>query len=165
MWLSPQAYIAAEKVVCNKRLLKDIRKLTEFCHAGELEVCHSLVLKYCPKQEHFSFNGMVAHTQLAVLDYNNNVNHKKAVAKSGANKGEARYKMMFAKTRKQWVVKPIKEKKEYHHVNKLLAEVVNACKTEDIEPVTHGANLPKNIANAPPPSKEALVKEHKSRFS
>ena len=47
MWLSPtsQAYIAAEKVVCDRRLHKDIRKLTEFCHTGELEVCTEILSK------------------------------------------------------------------------------------------------------------------------
>ena len=29
---------ALESVVLNKRLLKDLKKLTEFCHTGELEV-------------------------------------------------------------------------------------------------------------------------------
>ncbi|XP_046855113.1 uncharacterized protein LOC124448146, partial [Xenia sp. Carnegie-2017] len=112
-WLSPtsQAYIAAEKVICDKRLLKDLRKLSEFCHTGELEVYHSFLLKYCPKQEHFSFPGMLARTQLAALDHNNNINHDKAVIKSGTNKGQDRYKMIFAKTQKQWAVKAMKEKK------------------------------------------------------
>ena len=42
-WLKPDtpAYIALEEVVLNKKILKDIEKLTEFCHTGELEVYHS----------------------------------------------------------------------------------------------------------------------------
>ena len=37
-WLSPtsQAYIAAEAIVLEKRLIKDLAKLTEFCHTGQL---------------------------------------------------------------------------------------------------------------------------------
>ena len=60
-WLKPDtpAYIALQQVVLNK-ILKDIEKLTEFCHTGELKVYHSEYLKYCPKGEHFSHKGMVA---------------------------------------------------------------------------------------------------------
>jgi len=31
------AYIALEEAVLNKKLLKEIEKLTEFCHTGEVE--------------------------------------------------------------------------------------------------------------------------------
>ena len=42
-WLKPDtpAYIALEAVVLNKKLLKDLKKLTEFCHTREAEVYHS----------------------------------------------------------------------------------------------------------------------------
>ena len=80
-WLSPtsQANIAAETIVLEKRLNKDLEKLTEFCHTGQLEVYHFLLLKYCPKREHFSFNGMVSRTQLAAVDHNSNTERKPAV--------------------------------------------------------------------------------------
>ena len=49
-WLEDgtSAYVALEEVVLNKKFLKDIEKLTEFHHTGELEVYHSLLLKYVP---------------------------------------------------------------------------------------------------------------------
>ena len=53
-------------MVLNKKFLKDIEILTEFHHTGELEVYHSLLLKYVPKHLHFSYKGMVARTQFAV---------------------------------------------------------------------------------------------------
>ena len=73
-WLKPDtpACIALKEVVLNKKILKDIEKLTEFCHTGELEVHHCEYLKYCPKCEHFSHKGMVAHAQLTALDHNAN---------------------------------------------------------------------------------------------
>ena len=82
-WLSPtsQSYIVAEAVILEK-VLKDLTKLTEFYHTGQLEVYHSLLLKYCPKREHFSFNGMGAHTQLAAIDHNDS-ERKQAILKSG----------------------------------------------------------------------------------
>ena len=70
-WLEDgsSAYIALEEVVLNKKFLKDIEKLREFHHTGELEVYDSLLLKYVPKRLHFSYKGMVARTQLAVTDH------------------------------------------------------------------------------------------------
>ena len=68
------AHIASEEVVTNNKLLKDICKLTEFHNAGQLESYHSLRTKYVPEREHFCYNGIVARTQLALVDHNNNVN-------------------------------------------------------------------------------------------
>lgn len=68
-WLQPgtSAFSALEEVVQFPRLLKDMAKLTEFCHTGSLEVYHSMMLKYVPKREHFSYKGMLARTQLAAI--------------------------------------------------------------------------------------------------
>ena len=84
------AYIALEEVVLNKKILKDIEKLTEFCHTGELELYHSEYLKYCPKREHFSHKGMVARAQLTALDHSANCGRKQAVVQSGPRAGQAR---------------------------------------------------------------------------
>ena len=45
-WLNSgsPAHVALEEVVTNKKLLKDLAKLTEFHHTGELEQFHSLML-------------------------------------------------------------------------------------------------------------------------
>ena len=104
-------HIALEEVVTNTKLLKDMSKLTEFCHTGELEVYHSLLLKYCPKRELFSLRGMLARNQLTALDQNAHAGRQQAVASSG----EHRYKISFPKPQKQWVIKPIKETKSYNH--------------------------------------------------
>ena len=47
-----------------------------------MEQYHSVLLKYAPKREHFSYNGMVARTQLAVLDHNSNVHRQQAGGKA-----------------------------------------------------------------------------------
>ena len=59
-WLEDgsSAYVALEEVVLNKNFLKDIEKLTEFHHTGELDVYHSLLFKYVPKRLHYSYKGM-----------------------------------------------------------------------------------------------------------
>ena len=70
-------------VVKDKTLLKDIKWLTGFHHTGSLEVFHSLLLKYCPKRQHFSYVGMQAHIELAILDHNYNTEQKHATTKKG----------------------------------------------------------------------------------
>ena len=71
------------------------------------------ILKVLPKLEHFSHKGMVARAQLTALDHNANCGRKQAVVQSGPHAGQARYKVSFPKGQKQWVAKPIKEKKSY----------------------------------------------------
>ena len=52
-WLSPksEAIEALESIVLDKNILED---LTKFCHAGLLEVCHSLYNKWAPKRQYSS---------------------------------------------------------------------------------------------------------------
>ena len=169
-WLKPDslAFVALEKVVLDKRLSKDIAKLTEFCHTGELEVFHSLMLKYCPKREHFSYQGMLARTQLAALDQNAHACRQQAVVSQGANIGEPRYKVSFPRAQKNWVVKPIKEKKDYAHVHELVGNVVHAVGSGNIEEIAEELNvpdLPRNISNTPVPDKRQLIDSHRSRFN
>ena len=66
-WLKPngRAHLALQKVVLKETLLRDIAKLSSFCHTGMLEVFHSLLTKYCPKRQHFSFMGMSIRTELS----------------------------------------------------------------------------------------------------
>jgi len=107
------AHVALEEVVYNKNLLRDIVKLTEYHHTGNLEVFHSLLLKYAPKRKHFSYQGMVGRTQLAVMDHNTNSDRQQATSK-----GENRYKVVFPKNRKTWVAKPIPQEKSFGFVTK-----------------------------------------------
>ena len=120
------ALVALEEVVNNKRLLKDMEKLTEFCHTGELEVFHSLMLKYLPKRKHFSYRSMLARTQLAALDHNHNCNRVQAVVTSGGNKGQQQFKVETPKANKSWVCTPIKEPKSYKYLSPMLEDVVKA---------------------------------------
>ena len=84
-WLVPGSppHVAVEEVVTNTKLLKDMDKLTQFCPLEN----HSLMLKYCPRREHFSFRGMLARTQLAALDQNAHAGRQQAVASSGEHTG------------------------------------------------------------------------------
>ena len=68
-WLQKgsKAHNALKEVVLDKRLVKDICQLSEFCHTGSLEVYHSLMTKYVPKRQEFDFDQMLARTALAVI--------------------------------------------------------------------------------------------------
>ena len=79
--LSSPAHEALKEVVLDTKLLQDLNSLTQFCHTGNLEVYHSLLTKYCPKWQHFSYSGMVARTQLAVIDHNMHTNREQVIGK------------------------------------------------------------------------------------
>ena len=42
-----------------------------------------MLTKYCPKRHHFSYNGMQARTELAIIDHNNNVEREQATTAAG----------------------------------------------------------------------------------
>ena len=166
-WLKPgtQAHLALEDVVLNSKLLKDLAKLTDFCHTGKIEVYHSMMLKYCSKREHYSHRGMVARTQLAALDNNANTGRSQAVVQSGEHVGEARYKLCFPKSNKRWVVKPISEPKSYSFLTGLLVEVIKRVEQGGAAAQPVHVQLPKNIASKPAPAKSDAIQQHRSRFN
>ena len=69
--------------------------------------------KYVPKREHFSYNEIVAQTQLAIPDHNHNVDRGQAIVKCGPNKGEKRFKISCPKQRKNWAAKAIRDTKSH----------------------------------------------------
>ena len=101
------------EVITNKKLLKDLAKLTEFHDTGELESYHSLMTKYALKHEHFWYNRiMVARTQLAA-----NVNRTQAEVKKGSKQDEKRFKIVCGKQRKNWVAKEINAHAHSHSMS------------------------------------------------
>ena len=158
------AHIALEEVVLNKKLVKDISKLTEFHHTGNLEVYHSLLLKYAPKRQHFSYKGMVARTQLAVIDHNSNTGRKQATVMNGNKQGAKRYKVVFPKGRKKWVAKPVLARKSFSFVQNLMEDVFSFKDDKSQNMSTMPANIPKNIAPTPRPIKYEVITAHRSRM-
>ena len=148
----------------NNKLLKDIDKLPEFYHTGQLESYHSLMTKYVPKREHFRYNGMVARTQLAILDHNANVNRSQAEVKQGVNNGEKRFKLVCAKQRKNWVAKEIKTPKSTVYVEGMMERVLQCKKGKDLKKY-NPAKQAQCIAPTPKPSKQEAIEQHKSRLS
>jgi hypothetical protein len=154
-------HVALEEVVLNRKLLKDIAKLTEFHHTGNLEVFHSLLLKYVPKRTHFSYNGMLARTQLAVIDNNFNTGRMHATVKQGKAKGEKKYKVVFPKGRQSWVAKPVLERKSFAFIQNLMEDVMSF---QNNKVQTSLVSIPKNIAPTPRPNKVEVIAAHRSRM-
>ncbi|KAK1906064.1 putative chemoreceptor glutamine deamidase CheD 1 [Dissostichus eleginoides] len=63
-WLSvgSPAHDALTKVVKNQQIIADLKYCALYCHTGHLEVYHSLINKYVPKRQHFSYEGMACRT-------------------------------------------------------------------------------------------------------
>ena len=154
------AHEALKEVVMEKRLLNDLELLSKFIHTGALEVYHSLYNKYMPKRQHFSHKGMTARSQLAALDHNSGTGREQMVT----SRGDKQYRYVYPKGMKDWVVKPVFEKKSKQHVRDMMHRVLESRATgEDIEEV-EVPDLPRNIAPVPRPPKEELLARHASRF-
>ena len=63
--------------------MEDMPYLIKFCHAGVLEVYHSSYNKWAPKRQHFSHAGLLARSQLVIMDLNEGSNLKQAVTENG----------------------------------------------------------------------------------
>ena len=165
-WLTPDSssHEALRGAVMDRNLLKALQQMTGFYHTGDLEVYHSLLLKYCEKRNHFSYEGMLARTELAALDHNYNLARKLAQTSTGM----PRYKLIYPKGRNEWVAKPITDAKSYDYINGMMARVVEARHSVPHE-LSRSAikfpSLPSNIAPVPRPPKDDIIHRHKSRFS
>ena len=161
-WLkkNSSAYRALEKIVGCPKLLADLKYLTDFKHTGTLEVYHSLYNKYCPKRLCFSYEGMVARTQLAVMDHNSSVGLGQAQTKSG----EKRFKLSFSRVTQSWVTKKITEPKDKSYINNLLDEVIYLRTSGETYSTPKLPKPPKNIATETKPDKKEAIKNSRSRF-
>lgn len=172
LWLqvgSP-SHQAVKAVVLNDKLIKDMGQLTllVFCHTGTIEVYHAMLTKYCPKREHFSYKGMTARLQLAVLDHNSNHTRKQATTKTT---GQERFKLVHPKSKKEWVIKPIYERKDYRHLKELMIDTISMREEEPRESKLKGrqatkpqVELQETIAKVAKPNKAEAITKHRSRL-
>ena len=121
VWLPKQspAYQALKRVVTNKSLLSDLKYFTSFKHTSNLEVYHLLHNKYCPKRLRFSYKGMFARLQLAVMHFNSGVNRKQATTKTE----DLQNKQSYLKVTQNWVVKKIPEQKHCNYLPSIMQEI------------------------------------------
>ena len=132
-----------------KTLLNDLQYLTEFNHTGQLEVYHSLYNKYCLERLHFGWNGMVARSELAILDHNSGTDC--AQAKTADDKN--RYKLSFSKVTQNWVTKKISQRKDKFYLQALMGETLK------IKQENRNVQAPKLPAKVP-----KTLRQRKSRI-
>ena len=118
--------------------------LTQFSHTGVFEVYQSLFNRWAPKSTHFSYKGMVARSQLAAIDFSQNL--EQAKTKGGVNRAN----VCFSKMTKTWAVKPIKEAKCLVFFSVLMKERFDCIHK----------NIPKNIVPIPKPAKIDAIANH-----
>ena len=67
----------------DKHLIEALDHMIGFTHKGKLEVYHSILLNFCETRSHFSYEGMLARTELAVLDNSYNLGRQQANTSDG----------------------------------------------------------------------------------
>ncbi|XP_063293594.1 uncharacterized protein LOC134578547 [Pelobates fuscus] len=170
-WLrkDTSVYSRFSSFVTDPKLLKDLDHLNHFCHTGNLEDYHSMILKYRPKRVHFSMDGMIARTKLAVLAHNANVDRKQAIVfrshKGSGEVGSLRYRPACPKKTKNWRANKIHEPVFIDHLFQMMADVLKLS-MEDLETSWESQNklLPANIDSIPRPQTKELAAKHISRF-
>ena len=154
------SFVALERIVTDKRIIGDLAYLVNFCHTGSLEVFHSVLNKYCTKRLHFSLHGMIARTQLAVMDYNSGANVEQATTKGGS----LRFKQNFSRITQSWVVKKIAGKKERTYLEDLIEQTVEATPDETGERLPQVGQVSRNIAPTERPDKLEAIASMRTRF-
>ena len=161
-WLkkSSPAYAALENIILDDKLISDLPHLVKFKHSGNIEVYHSVINKYCPKRLSFSYEGMHARTQLAIMSHNAGIARKQGVVKKT---NEPRTKEQYSKVTGEWVSKKVMEPKDMKFLQEIIDEIpnveTNKEKNDKLEVV------PKNIALVPKPGKDIILTNQRSRFS
>ena len=71
-WLPPESesFLALQAIVLEKTVLKDMVQLSKFPHTGILEVYHSVLNKWAPKNTYFSYKDMVARCKVSAINFN-----------------------------------------------------------------------------------------------
>ena len=158
-WLTPgsPAHNSLKSIVMDKRLLKDLSYFVDFKHTGNIEVYHSLLLKYWPKRLHFSPHGMIARTQVAVLHFNSIINAEQACTKDRT----PRFKLLFSKVSQCYVVKPIRDVPEKAYLEELVNKTIRLVESGGQSELPR---IPENETKKQKPSKEEVIKFQKTRF-
>ena len=154
-----EEFKALQKIVTDKKILKDLKYLTKFPHTGILEIYHTLYNKWAPKNQHFSYLRTITRSQLAIMNFSKGSELEHATT----NAGEKRYNVCFSKITNSWSSKSIKGKKERPYLKNMVNETTEHASSNKSVPIPKIPNLPKNIAAIPKPAM-LEIKNQISRF-
>ena len=125
-------FTAVEKIVNKKKTWTDLQRCTEFRHSDNLEVYRAVYLKFCTKRLHFSFEGMIARTELAILHFNSSVTESYATNRLGKQINKQQYSKMIS----TWVIKKVKKPSDRIYLYELLFNGINSLKLHVLNPGT-----------------------------
>ena len=126
-------------------------------HTGELEVFHTMLLKYAPKRQHFPYDSMKARLMLAALDWNN-----QSRIKVLDTEGKVKEDLVYSKRRKMWVSRA-RYIRQSHHIEPLMDRVVALRRDrETLPPMTRPlSGITSHVAAVIKPEKSAKVSRFK----
>ncbi|XP_065146034.1 uncharacterized protein [Paramisgurnus dabryanus] len=166
-WFQPatKALYTVEKLLTNKRMLKDVEKLSPHFQTSSLEAFHSVILRFAPKNVVYPYIGMLCRLYLACMHFNENSNRPQAKTKTG----KPVYRLLFPKAKKgEYSTRPLKTQATYCYVYRLmdfLFEKVILDPVPYMEEI-HKIKVPETLSSQyERPSMEEAISRHKSRFS
>ncbi|XP_052443742.1 uncharacterized protein LOC127985712 isoform X2 [Carassius gibelio] len=166
-WLRPGTMLLykVEKLLLNKRLLKDVKKLSHQYQTLALGAFHSVILRFAPKNVVFPYIGMLCRLYLAAMHFNENADREQTVNLEGT----AVYKIMYPKSKKrQPTAQTVKTEPTCKYVNDLMrllfTEVFDnpATFVEEILKLPIPADL---SAEYDRPAKEDVIARNVARFN
>ncbi|XP_052458985.1 uncharacterized protein LOC128017581 isoform X2 [Carassius gibelio] len=163
-WLKPGTMVLykVEKLLMNKRVLRDVEKLSHQHQTSALEAFHRVIRRFVPKNVVFPFIGMLCRLYLAAMHFNENADHEQAMNLEG----NAVYRIMYPESKKGQPI--VKTEPTFGYVKDLM-RLVFVEVFED--PAYYAEELRKvPIPDSPSeqfdrPPKEDLIARRVSRFS
>ncbi|XP_012712054.2 uncharacterized protein LOC105920934 [Fundulus heteroclitus] len=97
-WLQPgsKALYKVEKVLLNRRVLKDVEKLSSNHRTSAVEAFHNVIHRFAPKNVVFPYTGMLSRLYLAAMHFNENSDRPP----KRTPEGRPGYKLLFPKNKK-----------------------------------------------------------------
>lgn len=161
-WLKPDSdcYELLQSHVLNDRFLKCLPQLTLFCHTGELESFHSMLLKFCPKRLSFSYVGMKGRLQCAALHWNATDHAPRQGEVEGATSVE------YKKSKHDFILRRSSNKPQtVRVVHGLLNRLIDVHENSiTLKPMEAPALLPRST-RLEKPSLESMRSSYMSRFA
>ncbi|XP_073506930.1 uncharacterized protein [Phyllobates terribilis] len=128
LWKGGNAHNYLKTIVLNKRLQQDLRRVSYLCNSAELEVYHGATSKYQPKRDPYFVEDLVARTQLAILDHNNNVKHVQEMVRRSTDTCDPlcnpRFYNVENNARKHWFQRALYEASNHEFLFAVMRDVL-----------------------------------------
>ncbi|XP_057197996.1 uncharacterized protein LOC130559113 [Triplophysa rosa] len=166
-WLVAEtpAFYKLQKVLNNKRILKDVMKLSPHHQTSNWESFHSVIQRFAPKNVVFPFLGMLCRLYLAAFHYNENAGRPQVTSTTE----EPLYRVSFPKAKRgQCTVKPVKTPPTFRYLDDLQDLIIHKVfenPTPYMDEVLKIPIPPDLCAGYERPDKEELISRIVSRFN